>query len=248
MKCTHPINIDDAENGQFGTLSTQTPIMVQQITPIECLCSKFLRYHNIMRNFCQEGDNLMLWDPILAEYASDYAKKLAKNNCKLSHTFEGDSYKDLKAGEKLSLQRRKLWIKRSSRGNKLHLKYWMPRRDPGINGWGGEGYKEDATGGMTGHYTAMMWFNNHKVGCGTGINPDLDVLLQRAIIYRNFDNSQPMDPMKCTGPSILKIKAQDLFIRTRRKRKRRRRRSRTKSRNRKIRRRRNFKKSKVYRR
>ena len=32
VKCTHPINIDDAENGRLN-LSTQTPIMVQQITP-----------------------------------------------------------------------------------------------------------------------------------------------------------------------------------------------------------------------
>eukprot|EP00944_MAST-04C_sp_MAST-4C-sp1_P008478 g8478.t1 len=173
VKCTHPINIDDAENGPVKPFYTDAYYGTANYSPSSAYAVSFLHYHNIMRNFCQEGDNLMLWDPILAEYASDYAKKLArKNNCKLSHTFEGhDSYKDLKAGENLASTGGN--VDKKFKGKQAPFKVLDAAARSGINGWGGEGYKEDATGGMTGHYTAMMWFNNHKVGCGTGINPDL---------------------------------------------------------------------------
>lgn len=33
----------------------------------------------------------------------------------------------------------------------------------GVDGWGGEGWDKDKTGGVTGHYTAMNWFNNYEV-------------------------------------------------------------------------------------
>ena len=90
VKCTHPINIDDAENGPVKPFYTDAYYGTANYSPSSAYAVSFLHYHNIMRNFCEEGDNLMLWDPILAEYASDYAKKLArKNKCQLSHTFEG---------------------------------------------------------------------------------------------------------------------------------------------------------------
>lgn len=121
-----------------------------------------LKYHNKMRKHCSKDTVTMKWDESIAKYASDYAKALAgANSCGISHSFRGrNCYDDNGTGENLAMVM----------GGKKWTTKDMSARNA-VNGWGGEGYKGDATGSVTGHYTAMMWKNNTAVGCGMGYNP-----------------------------------------------------------------------------
>lgn len=121
-----------------------------------------VEYHNKMRQHCNKDTVKMKWDSGIAKYASDYAKALAgANSCGISHSFRGrNCYKDNGTGENLAMVM----------GGKKWTTKDMSARNA-VNGWGGEGYKGDATGSVTGHYTAMMWKNNTHFGCGMGYNP-----------------------------------------------------------------------------
>ena len=108
---------------------------------------KFLYLSNSVRNKCNKDIRKLEWDDELAKYAAQTATHLANNRyCSLIHS---NSYDDINAGENLA------WTKGVA--------------DPiraGINGWSGEGFREHATGPVTGHYTAMNWSNASKIGCG----------------------------------------------------------------------------------
>lgn len=121
-----------------------------------------LNYHNQLRGKCSPNKKTLVWDNGLAAYAQNYATKLANNGCILSHTFGGhDSYKDKSAGENLAMSQG--YSKDQAIKN-------------AINGWAGEGYGKDATGSMTGHYTAMMWKDTSKIGCGIGQKGDCYII------------------------------------------------------------------------
>ena len=211
VPCTHPINIDPEEGGgthpfytdaYYGTTETD-------YDPSSEYAVTFLDYHNIMRNMCSPGSHTMSWNKEIAEYATDYAKKLArKNKCKLSHTFEGhDSYKDIDAGENLAAGGIAGPMDKSMLGKSAPGKVLEACARQGVDGWGGEGWDKDKTGGVTGHYTAMNWFNNYEVGCGTGINIELGCSVTccnyRSEKYKT--NGGNMDEMvKCTRPINLK--------------------------------------------
>ncbi len=121
-----------------------------------------LNYHNQLRGKCSPNKKTLVWDNGLATYAQNYATKLANNGCILSHTFDGhDSYRDKSAGENLAMSQG--YSKDQAIKN-------------AINGWAGEGYGKDATGSMTGHYTAMMWKDTSKIGCGIGQKSDCYVI------------------------------------------------------------------------
>merc|ERR1711871_522110 len=119
-----------------------------------------LQYHNDLRQQCSSSTQSLTWNQNLAEYAQSYAEILAtQNNCGLSHTFGGHaSYSDKNAGENLAMYISSAGVDPSVAAMKA------------VNGWAGEGYGDDATGGTTGHYTAMMWKDTTELGCGYGIN------------------------------------------------------------------------------
>jgi hypothetical protein len=155
----------------------------KKITPEQK--QKFLYLSNSVRNKCNKNIRKLEWDDELAEYAAKTATHLANNRfCSLIHS---PSYDEINAGENLA------WTK------------GMP--DPiraGINGWAGEGYGENATGSMTGHYTAMNWSNVSKIGCGIA-NSSCGTVI--SCNYKSPDGQLPPNTLghyntmvKCTKP------------------------------------------------
>merc|ERR1711871_231316 len=143
----------DNTEGIPGGLGTHT-------SPTGDFAVDIFKYHNDLRQQCSSSTHSLTWNQNLAEYAQSYAEILAtQNNCGLSHTFGGHaSYSDKNAGENLAMYISSAGVDPSVAAMKA------------VNGWAGEGYGDDATGGTTGHYTAMMWKDTTELGCGYGIN------------------------------------------------------------------------------
>ena len=176
---------------------TQKPIVGEDIaaddngnlTPFQRL---ILGYHIRLRSLCSADCKAMAWNGDLSTYAQDYATQLAEENgCGLSHSFEGhNSYQDKSAGENLAMYMESTGVDANTAALKA------------VNGWAGEGYGADATGRVTGHYTAMMWMDATQVGCGYGIN----VAKNCAVVACNYANVAPNmigqydKEMKCTKP------------------------------------------------
>lgn len=109
------------------------------------------KLHNDARAKCGSKGNLQ-WDEGLAEYAKGYATKMAEKK-KLSHTLDNhNSYADKNAGENLAM----------SGGSPVPT--LKEAALTAVNGWAEEGKKGPPE--APNHYTAMMWDDVEKIGCG----------------------------------------------------------------------------------
>jgi hypothetical protein len=159
-----PVPIYDPEDEDID----EPDIPYEPIRPTGDFANVMLDYHNELRQRCSPLNKTMSWDVGLADYAQRYAEELANNtNCQLKHS---DSYGLLSAGENLAM----------SYGYSTDQAI-----KNAINGWANEGYGKDATGPVTGHYTAMMWKDTTKLGCGLAQNGDC------TIISCNYSDTYP---------------------------------------------------------
>lgn len=142
----------------------------------------------------------MKWSIELAKHASDYAKLLVKDNgCEMSHTYDGHDDKflsPLHIGENLS----------GGKGSPKRIDKFEAGR-LALKGWGEEGFGNDRTGSMTGHYTAMMWQDNVEVGCGYSHNDAIGCIMTGCLyisktVPTNTPSSmeRPMNTNKKGGP------------------------------------------------
>ena len=189
-----PEPVAEPEPAAAVPVATEAPVAEAaandgNLQPFERL---ILDYHNNLREKCSDECKTMKWNSDLAAYAQEYATKLAEENgCGLSHSYEGhNSYQDKNAGENLAMYMSNMGVDANT--GALNA----------VNGWAGEGYGEDATGEVTGHYTAMMWKDTGEVGCGYGINSEKNCMVT-ACNYANIAPNmigQYDAQMKCTKP------------------------------------------------
>lgn len=97
----------------------------------------FLYWHNVVR--CEVGTPPLEWDETLANYARNHASG--------SYGEHSDSYGNVNAGENMATHK-------SAKGATLA---WFGEFDAWANGGGG----------VTGHYTAMVWKSGKTLGCAT---------------------------------------------------------------------------------
>jgi uncharacterized protein YkwD len=210
VKCTHPINIPKEEGGDSTPFYTDAWYGTQEphYKAANQYALVFTDWHNIMRDLCHPGTLKMIWNEDLAEYASDYAKKLVrKNNCQMSHTFEGHNPdKEIDAaGENIAKGACCSNPSSVTKTGTPPFDYLKTAMLGGVNGWGYEGYGKDKTGGVVGHYTAMMWFHNYEFGCGTAFDPykacSMTVCNYRSKPHKT-NSPKPIEKMevKCTRP------------------------------------------------
>jgi pathogenesis-related protein 1 len=107
-------------------------------------------YHNKVRR--DVGVGPLKWSPSLAEYAGEWADRLAQTSCKMNHRSEGKFGENLytgTAGHFSAVDAAKAWEteKKLYAGGVLTRENWYP----------------------AGHYTQMVWRNTSHLGCGESI-------------------------------------------------------------------------------
>ncbi len=108
-------------------------------------------FHNNIRKQCKVPN--MKWDEQLAAYAQDYANQMASAGKLDHHLGTHHSYKDMNAGENLAMSG---GLNGEDRIKQASIN--------AINGWAEEGRKGPPP--APNHYTAMVWKDSKKVGCG----------------------------------------------------------------------------------
>ena len=109
-----------------------------------------MAYHNKVRR--DVGVGPLQWSPTLAEYAGEWADRLAKTSCRMKHRSAGKFGENLytgTAGHFTAVDAAKAWEseKKLYAGGVLTKENWYP----------------------AGHYTQMVWRKTSRLGCGESI-------------------------------------------------------------------------------
>ncbi|KAG6554710.1 hypothetical protein Mapa_003729 [Marchantia paleacea] len=118
------------------------------ISPVsaQSLASQYLDPHNAARKAVRSNLPDLKWNQNLANYASNWAKNLARRNCPLTHS-------DGQYGENI------FWAS------------WSSKPSDAVNAWVDEKkYYNYASNSCTkdkvcGHYTQVVWRSTARVGC-----------------------------------------------------------------------------------